>query len=43
MGLLKLPEKVQRGLLAGAPEYVDWRVRRGLGEVKSYNLKVVVN
>ena len=34
MMLLKLPEKVQQGLLAGAPGYADWTVRRGLGEVK---------
>ena len=33
MGLLKLPEKVQQGLLAGAPAYADWTVRRGLGKV----------
>ena len=33
MSLLKLPEEVQQGLLAGAPEYVGWTVRRGLGEV----------
>ena len=33
MSLLKLPEKVQQGLLAGAPEYVSWTVRRGLREV----------
>ena len=33
MSLLKLPEKVQQGLLAGASEYVGWTVRRGLGEV----------
>ena len=32
MGLLKLPEKVQQGLLGSAPEYVGWTVRRGLGE-----------
>ena len=32
MRLLKLPEKVQKGLLAGAPEYAGWTVRRGLGE-----------
>ena len=31
MSLLKLPEKVQQGLLAGAPEYAGWTVRRGLG------------
>jgi hypothetical protein len=34
MSLLKLPEKVQQGMLAGAPEYSGWTVRRGLGEVK---------
>ena len=33
MGLLKLPEEVQQGLLAGVPEYAGWTVRRGLGEV----------
>ena len=33
MGLLKLPEKVQQGLLAGAPDYAGWTVRQGLGEV----------
>jgi hypothetical protein len=33
MDLLKLPEKIQQGLLAGAPEYVGWTVRRGLGEL----------
>ena len=33
MSLLKLPEEVQQGLLAGAPEYAGWTVRRGLGEV----------
>ena len=33
MGLLMLPEKVQQGLLGGAPRYADWTVRRGLGEV----------
>ena len=33
MSLLRLPEKVQRGLLAGAPEYAGWTVRQGLGEV----------
>ena len=27
MSLLKLPGKVQQGLLAGAPEYADWTVR----------------
>jgi hypothetical protein len=32
MRLLKLPEKVQQGLLAGAPEYAGWTVRRGLGK-----------
>ena len=34
MSLLKLPEKVQRGLLASAPAYADWTVRRGLGEAE---------
>jgi ParB-like chromosome segregation protein Spo0J len=33
MSLLKLPEKVQQGLLAGAPEYAGWTVRRGLREI----------
>ena len=33
MSLLKLPEKVQYGLLADALEYAGWTVRRGLGEV----------
>ena len=33
MRLLKLPEEVQRGLLAGAPEYVGWTVRRGLRKI----------
>ena len=33
MSLLKLPEKVQQGLLAGTPEYSGWTVRQGLGEV----------
>jgi hypothetical protein len=33
MSLLKLPEKVQQGLLDGAPEYADWTVRRGLREL----------
>jgi hypothetical protein len=33
MSLLKLPEKVQQGMLAGAPEYSGWTMRRGLGEV----------
>ena len=34
MSLLKLPKKVQQGLLAGAPEYAGWTVRRGLRDKK---------
>ncbi len=30
MRLLKLPEKVQRGLLASTPEYAGWTVRRAI-------------
>ena len=33
MSLLKLTEKVQQGLLAGAPVYAGWTVRRGLGKI----------
>ena len=33
MSLLKLPEEVQQGLLAGASEYAGWTVRRGLRDV----------
>ena len=36
MSLLKLPEKVQQGLLADAPEYAGWTVRRGLREAESF-------
>ena len=35
MSLLKLPEKVQQGLLAGALEYAGWTVRRGLRDSKA--------
>ena len=38
MSLLKLPQKVQRGLLAGVPEYAGWTVRRGLREGSLINL-----
>ena len=37
MSLLKLPEKVQQGLLAGAPEYAGWTVRRAIRASKKTN------